>query len=109
MTRGDTIAGWEMKPGKASKLWVKSEEETAKALKAKRFTVKEIYPPKLLSPAQALSKSGLTQTQKKRLEDDLIVTKAGPLRPTKVPIHTKKLSPQMMFSGTPANERPSFL
>ena len=114
LTRGDRVPGWSMQPGKASSVWVKSEEETVKALKAKRFTMKEIYPPKLVSPAQALKVPGRTDVQRERLKEQLIATKAGSLRPTKVPVKPEKLSPAMMFMGTDAPQEepltePSFL
>lgn len=83
---GQVVPGWAMKPCKGSNIYAFSDEEIAKKLKAKRLKKDEIYPAKLISPAQLLKLSNLTDIQKKKIQEELIVHKAGSDKLTKVAI-----------------------
>ena len=111
LERNDEIPGWAMRPGKGSQLWAQSEEETIKALKSRRFTKADMYPSKLVTPAAALKFSKLTDVQRERMKEALIVFKAGADRPTKVSLESQaKPDPATMFLGATAPEEPvSFL
>lgn len=65
---GGKIPGYTMGTGRGSNNWAEEEEVIAAKLKGMRFKKEEIYPPKLISPAQALKKKELTDRQKKALE-----------------------------------------
>ena len=73
-----------MQPGRISKKWNESEEEIAKKLKAKKLKLDDIYPKKLISPAEALKLDKLTDIQKKKLESELISVVDGKLTLKKV-------------------------
>lgn len=80
---GQEVDGYEMKPGRSSRVWSLSDEEMADVLKARRLKNAEIFPPKLVSPAQVMKLTTLSDTQKKRLEEEYITVKAGALKLTK--------------------------
>jgi len=81
---GVSVPGYEMAPGRASHVWAVSDEAVAAALKARKLPRGEIYPQKLASPAQILKSKSLTDRQRKKLEADFVVAKAGPLKLKKV-------------------------
>lgn len=74
---GETVSGWAIEPGRGSNVWALPEEEIVKKLKSRRLKNEEIYPKKLISPAQVLKLSCLTDDQKKKIENELITFKAG--------------------------------
>lgn len=76
---GQKVSGYEMGNGNSSYIWNADEETIVKALKGRRLKLEDIYPPKLISPAQMkkLPSSKLTPEQKKRLEKDFITQKIG--------------------------------
>ena len=84
LNSGQHISGYAMQPGRSSKKWNESEEEIAKKLKAKKLKLDDIYPKKLISPAQALKLDKLTDIQKKKLESELISVVDGKLTLKKV-------------------------
>lgn len=92
------IDGFEMGPGRGSNVWNETEEVIAKKLKAKRLKLDEIYPRKLVTPAQALKLESLTPTQKKKIEEELISFKAGKDALKRVAFGKKKPSVEMMFA-----------
>jgi len=100
---GQQVPGYTMKPGRGSKVWNADEEEIAKALKSRRMKKDDIYPAKLLSPAQMLKSDKLTDDQKKKLEDKFITFKAGKLKPTKV-AHGDEMSAEEMFKDVSENK-----
>jgi len=81
---GSKIPGYTLAPGRGSNVWALPEEDVVKALKARKFTKDDIYPPKLISPAQVLKSNKLTADQKKRIERDYISFKAGAVTLKKV-------------------------
>lgn len=81
---GNEIDGYDIKPGRSSRAWSLSDEEMADVLKARRLKQADIFPPKLISPAQAMKLKALSDSQKERLEKEYIVEKAGALKLTKV-------------------------
>lgn len=88
--QGITVPGYAMRPGNGSNSWNEDEEIIAKKLKSRRLTNAEIYPPKLISPAQVLKLDKLTDEQKERIKKELIVYVAGKLSLKKVARNTEK-------------------
>lgn len=84
LEQGDTVPGYAMKPGRASRVWNDEPEAIAKMLKGRRLTKDDIYPPSLVSPAQLMKCDKLTDEQKQKIERDFIATKAGKMKLTKV-------------------------
>lgn len=82
--QGLHVPGYAMQPGRSSRVWAKSEEEIVKALKGRRLTKDDIFPPKLISVAQALKSDKLDDKQKARLEKDFVAEKAGKMSLKKV-------------------------
>lgn len=99
---GEVVPGWEMQPGRGTRVWAKSEEEVAKALKGRRLTKAQIYPTNLISPAAVLKLDDLNADQKERLEKELIVFKAGADKLTRVAITKEKPDTKMMFADVPS-------
>lgn len=77
LNRGDQISGYAIGNGKVSKKWVADEKGVASLLKSRKFTLKEVFIAKLVSPAAALKNSKLTEMQKKSLLKDHIAEVAG--------------------------------
>lgn len=75
---GDTVPGYEIGTGRNSREWIDEEEVVAKKLKGMRFLKDEIYPTKLVSPAQACKKTGLSDRQVKALESLIKVVPGKP-------------------------------
>jgi len=63
--------------GRGSNNWCRSEEDIVKMLKARRLKKDEIYPAKLISPAQVLNLDNLTEDQKAKIKKDYIEYKAS--------------------------------
>lgn len=91
--QGKHVPGYAMLPGNNSNVWNDTEENIAKMLKARRLKKEEIYPAKLISPAQVLKLPTLTPEQKAKIEKDYIATKSGKLT-------LKKVSRAVEQSGT---------
>lgn len=94
---GEKVEGYAMEPGRSSQVWAVSEEEVAKALKGRRFKKDDIYPPKLITPAQVLKHPNLTNEQKEKIKRDLITMKAGDLKLKKVSRDRLTKNPVDMF------------
>jgi hypothetical protein len=77
--QGETVPGYGMLPGKNAKVWVGDEAAIEKMLKARRVKKADIFPTKLISPAQVmkLPDDVLTADQKSKIERDYIAVKAG--------------------------------
>ena len=82
--QGLKVPGYAMAPGNSSRVWNADEETIAKALRGRKLKKEEIYPSSLISPAQVLKLSQLNDDQKKRIEKELITTKAGRMSLKKV-------------------------
>ena len=80
----DSVPGWGMVPGPGANVWNDSEENIVKALKGRRLKRDDIYPPKLISPAQVLKSDKLKKEQKERIEKDLITYKVGKEKFTRI-------------------------
>lgn len=78
------VPGYAMKPGRGSNVWNADEATIAKALKGRKLTKDDIYPPSLISPAQALKHPKLNAKQRENLEAEYITHKAGKLTLQKV-------------------------
>lgn len=77
---GGVIPGYKLAPGNSKQVWAVDEEEVEKALKGVRLKKADIYPAKLISPAQMQKHQGLTEAQRKRLTEKLITVKAGDMK-----------------------------
>lgn len=107
--RGEDVAGYAMLPRNARRTWNTTEEVVVKKLKARRLKLKDIYPQKLISPAQMEKLTDITDDQKKKLTDELVSTVAGKLTLRKV-AHKPKLSADDMFATVATLDQPiSFL
>ena len=73
-----------MRPGRSSRVWNDDEEVIVKALKGRRLKKDDIYPTKLISPAQLEKLDSLTADQKDKLLKKYVTEKAGKLKLTKV-------------------------
>ena len=73
------VPRYAMVPGKRSYVWGASEEEMAKVFKGRRMKQDDYAPRKILSVAQMRKSDILTDDQKKRIEKDYVVEKAGKL------------------------------
>jgi len=89
LEKRDNVNGVAMLPGRATKVWNESEEEVVKQLKKMKLKVADIYPKKLISPAQALKK-----VKDKDAVKELISEKAGKDKLTRV---KNKPTAQEMF------------
>lgn len=66
------VPGYALEPGKGSRQWNKPEEEIVKKLKARRLKKDDIYPSKLISPAQVEKLDKLSDSQKASLIEELV-------------------------------------
>jgi hypothetical protein len=96
--RGGGVDGFMIGHGNTSKVWAFDEETIAKKLKGMRLNLDDIYPRKMISPAQAVKHEKLTAAQRTRVEKDLIVLKAGSEKLQRVTFEKKQLSKEDMFS-----------
>lgn len=99
LENGDTVPGYEMRPGRASKVWNQNEETIIKMLRNKKFKNPDIYPPKLVSPAQVLKSDLLTKEQKEKIQKKYISEKIGTSKLTKVSYKT----PESLFGDVVEN------
>lgn len=105
---GEHVSGYAMVSGNSSRKWNEPEEEIVKKLKSRKLKLDDIYPKKLISPAQAMKLSKLTDAQKKRIESELISEVAGKLTLKKVAHSVAQSSTNdvdsinQMFAGVPA-------
>ena len=94
---GQTVSGWTMAPGRASRVWNVDEEEVAKILKGRKLKKDQIYPAKLISPAQVMKHPDLSDAQKKAIEEKYISTMEGKLSLQKVAHENKVKDSVDMF------------
>ena len=99
---GKHVPGYEMRPGRMSQKWIEDDESIEGKLKSRRLKKCQIYPLKLISPAAVMKLADLTEMQKKKIKEDLIVEVAGKMALTKVArTEAKRVEKdvQSMFSG----------
>ena len=92
------VPGYAMLPGNATRKWSEDDKAMEKLLKARRLKLGDIYPKKLLSPAQVEKSDKLTKDQIKRIIDQYVTEVPGKLRLTKVERKAKE-TPDDMFAG----------
>lgn len=101
------VPGYEMAPGKGSNQWNGDEEVIVKKLKGCRLKNDDIYPKKLLSPAQMMKSEKLKPEQKERLQKELVTYVVGKKTLKKVArqaaVTDESQSAEMMF-GDVANK-----
>ena len=98
---GEAVSGWAMKPGRSTNKWNEDEAAIEKMLKGRRLTKDDIYPRKLISPAQALKHSKLTDAQRTAIEKKYISSVAGKMSLTQV-AHGEETSASEMFKDVVA-------
>lgn len=81
---GVTVPGYAMKPGRSSRVWNADAETIEKKLRSRKLKKEDIYPPQLISVAQLMKSDKLTPEQKEKLERELVTTKSGAMKLTKV-------------------------
>lgn len=82
--QGDHVPGYEMQPGRNSRVWNEDEETIVKKLKGRRLKQADIYPAKLISVAQVMKLDKLTDEQKAKIEKELVTNKSGKMSLQKV-------------------------
>jgi len=113
---GQTVNGYAMQAGRSSRKWAEPEEEIVKKLKSRKLKLDEIYPKKLISPAALLKLGKLTESQKKRIEKELVADVAGKLTlkkvahcPTDDVDSVRKMFADVPASTETASAEPTFL
>ena len=101
--QGQSVPGYAMQPGRASKVWSEDEDKMVKIFRARKLKQDDYYPKKLISPAQALKLDNLTADQKKKLEEQYITVKAGKMKLTRVAYEKVEKSTEMMFADVPSS------
>lgn len=112
---GEHVPGKAMLPGNGKNVWNKEPDEIAKMLKGRRMKKDEIYPTKLISPAQVLKLDSLTKEQKDKIESEHISHVAGALTLKDVAITesvgqsgtTGVKSPASLFDEVPETNGPT--
>lgn len=107
ISAGQTVNGYSIQPGRATRKWNLGEEELVRRLKAKRLTLDDIYERKLRSPAQLEQLEKMTDKKRANLQE-LISTVAGKDKLKRVA--KVERSAAEMFANLPAEEpAPNFL
>lgn len=101
--QGQSVPGYSMQPGRASKVWSENEEAMVKVFRARKLKQDDYYPKKLISPAAALKLANLTADQKKKLEEKYVTVKAGKLSLQRVAHAKDEKSTEMMFADLPSS------
>lgn len=99
---GEKISGYAMKPGRNTKVWNEDEDAIEKMLKGRRMNKDDIFPRKLISPAQAMKHEKLSDTQRTAIAKKYITEKAGNLMLTQV-AHGEETTPEEMFKDVSEN------
>lgn len=81
---GEQVPGFAMMPGRSTRVWNEDEETIVKMLKGRRLKQADIYPPKLISPAQVEKLESLNDKQKSKIMDEFVSVKAGKMTLKKV-------------------------
>ena len=77
LQRGDVISGYVIGHGNPRRVWSQDEDEIVKMLKNRKFKLTDYYPPKLISPAQVMKSTLLTDVQKKGIAKNFIAEIEG--------------------------------
>jgi hypothetical protein len=85
--------------GNKSKAWI---EDAEKKLIGMGFKKADLWPASFITPAKALEKADLTDRQRKKIEDELIVVKPG--KDKVVRTNIKVMSIDEMFADVPKKE-----
>lgn len=100
--QGDQVVpGWGMRPGNNTKVFAVDEETVVKKLKSRRVKKEDMYPSKLINPAQLLKLPSLNDKQRADLEKELITVKAGKMKLTRV-AHGEEQPASEMFKDVQA-------
>jgi hypothetical protein len=83
-------------------VWNEDAEAIEKMLKGRRLTKDDIWPRKLISPAQALKSNKLTDSQKTSIEKKYVTEKAGAMKLCKV-AHGDEQTAEEMFKDVSEN------
>lgn len=94
---GQEVDGFVIAPGNSSRAWNADEETIAKMLKGRRMKKDEIYPSKLISPAQVEKSPLLTDTQKAAIMKEYVTSVEGKMSLKKV-ARKPKVTADEMFS-----------
>ena len=98
LQRGDTISGYVIGHGPTRRVWSQDEDEIVKMLKNRKFKQTDYYPPKLISPAQVMKSTLLTDVQKTGIAKNFIAEIEG-----------KESLKQVAHVATQPSTIPSFL
>jgi len=106
--QGITVPGYAMQPGRGSNKWNEDEKVIAKKLRGRKLKTADIYPPKLISPAQVMKLPQLNDAQKERIKKELITYVEGKLTLKKVAREkVANDSVDLMFADVPKIETDS--
>ena len=103
INQGETVPGYAMLPGKGSNKWNAADDIIAKKLKSRRLKNVDIYPPKLISPAQVMNLDLLNDDQKARIKKELITFVDGKKSLQKVKYEKPEKDIELMFMGVTAD------
>lgn len=77
LQRGEQVSGYKIGHGPAKRIWSQNEDKIVKILKNRKFKQTDYYPPKLISPAQVMKSTLLTDVQKASIEKNFIAVIEG--------------------------------
>lgn len=101
---GKEIDGYGIGNGRSSNKWNCDDDMVEKKLKGFRVKKADIYPTKLISPAQALKLDCLTDKQKQKIQDNMIESVPGKAKVTRV--KREKPTAEQMFGNGPEEQKP---
>lgn len=101
---GQHVSGFAMKPGKSKRVWSIAEADVAKKLRGRKLKDADIYPKKMISPAQMEKCKGLTKVQIEKLLSECVTTIDGALTLTRVE-RTDDTAITSMFDGVTHTEQ----
>jgi hypothetical protein len=106
LNQGKEVPGYALTTGKPTKRWAEGEDEVAKKLRNRKLSRAQIYPAKLITPAQVMKLDNLTDHQKHRIETEMVQVTYGPKRivPLIKSDKTDKNTPESLFGDLPANK-----
>ncbi len=105
--QGITVPGYAKLPSNGSNQWNEDDETIAKKLRSRKLKNSDIYPPKLISPAQVMKLDKLNDSQKERIKKELISYIGGKLILKKVAhkvVDEENNAVELMFADVPKTE-----
>jgi len=93
---GESVIGYAMAPGRGKNVWNADDKTIATALKGRRLKLNDVYPQKIISPAQMQKLTSLTDTQKERLTTQFVEYTPGSLKLKKV---ARQVATEVDFSA----------